>query len=48
MVNLFKQELSEIHSFFRNNYKETVVLCTSTLFLVLAWCRPIGWHGVDQ
>jgi membrane protease YdiL (CAAX protease family) len=42
MVNLFKQELSEIHSFFRNNYKETVVLCTSTLFLVLAWCRPIG------
>lgn len=42
MINLFKQELGEIHSFFRNNYKETVVLCMSTLFLVLAIYRPIG------
>jgi len=42
MINLFKQELGEIHSFFKNNYKEAVVLCTSTLFIVLAICRPIG------
>ena len=42
MINLFKQELGEIYSFFKNNYKEAVVLCMSTLFLVLAICRPIG------
>jgi len=42
MINFFKQELGGIHSFFKNNYKEAVVLCMSTLFLVLAWCRPIG------
>jgi len=42
MIDLFKQELGEICSFFKNNYKEAVVLCTSTLFLVLATCRPIG------
>ena len=41
MINLFKQELGEIHYFFKNNYKEAVILCMSTLFLVLAWCRPI-------
>jgi len=42
MIRLFKQELSEIHSFFKNNFKEAVILCMSTLFLVLAICRPIG------
>ena len=42
MIDLFKQELGEIHSFFKNNYNEVVVLCMSTLFLVFAWCRPIG------
>ena len=42
MINLFKQELGEIYSFFKNNYKEAVVLCMSTLFLVLAIYRPIG------
>ncbi len=42
MIDLFKQELGEIYSFFKNNYKETVVLCASTLFLVLAISRPIG------
>ena len=42
MINLFKQELGEIYSFFKNNYKEAVILCMSTLFLVLAICRPIG------
>ena len=42
MINLFKQELGELHSFFKNNYKETVVLCAATLFLVLAISRPIG------
>ena len=42
MINLFKQELGEIYSFFKNNYKETVVLCASTLFFVLAISRPIG------
>lgn len=42
MINFFKQELGEIHYFFKNNYKEAVVLCMSTLFLVLAICRPIG------
>ncbi len=42
MINFFKQELGEIYSFIKNNYSETVVLCTSTLFLVLAICRPIS------
>ncbi|GAI91962.1 unnamed protein product, partial [marine sediment metagenome] len=42
MVNLFKQELGEIHSFFKNNYKEAVILCMSTFFLILAIYRPIG------
>lgn len=42
MINLFKQEFGEIYSFFKNNYKETVVLCMSTFFLVLAIYRPIG------
>ena len=42
MINLFKQELHEIYSFFKNNYQEAIVLCMSTLFLVLAICRPIG------
>ena len=42
MINFFKQELSKIYSFFKNNYKETIALCTSTLFLVLAIYRPIG------
>jgi len=42
MINLFKQELQEIYSFFKNNYKEAVILCMSTLFLVLAIYRPIG------
>jgi len=42
MINLFKQELSEIYSFFKNNYKEAAILCMSTLFLVLAIYRPIG------
>jgi hypothetical protein len=41
MINLFKQELHEIYSFFKNNYQETIVLCMSTLFLVLAIYRPI-------
>ena len=41
MINLLKQELGEIHSFFKNNYKEAVVLCMSTLFFVLAIYRPI-------
>jgi membrane protease YdiL (CAAX protease family) len=42
MINLFKKELGEIYSFFRNNYKEAVILCMSTLFFVLAISRPIG------
>jgi len=42
MINFFKQEFQEMHSFFKNNYREAVVLCTVTLFLVLAICRPIG------
>jgi len=42
MINLFKQELHEIYSFFKNNYKEAVVLCLSTFFLILAIYRPIG------
>jgi len=42
MIDLFRQELEEIHSFFKKNYKETVILCMSTLFLVLAIYRPIG------
>jgi len=42
MIHLFKQELSEMYSFFKNNFKEAVILCMSTLFLVLAICRPIG------
>ena len=42
MINLLKQELHEIYSFFKNNYQEAVILCMSTLFLVLAICRPIG------
>ena len=42
MINLFKQELGEMHSFFKHNYREAVVLCMSTLFLVLAIYRPIG------
>jgi len=42
MIRLFKKELSEIHSFFKNNFKEAVILCMSTLFLALAICRPIG------
>jgi len=42
MINLFKQELHEIYSFFKNNYQEAIVLCMSTLFLVLAIYRPIG------
>ena len=41
MINLFKQELHQIYSFFKNNYQEAIVLCMSTLFLVLAICRPI-------
>lgn len=42
MINLFMQELAEIHSFFKNNFKEAIILCMSTLFLVLAICRPVG------
>jgi len=42
MINLFKQELGEIHSFFKNNYKEAVILCMATLFLVLERYHPIG------
>jgi len=42
MINLFKQEIQEIYSFFKNNYRETVILCMSTLFLVLAISRPVG------
>ena len=42
MISLFRQELQEIYSFFKNNYREAIVLCMSTLFLVLAICRPIG------
>lgn len=42
MINLFKQELKDIYSFLKNYYRETVILCLSTLFLVLAICQPIG------
>jgi membrane protease YdiL (CAAX protease family) len=42
MINLLKQELQKIYSFFKNNYRETVILCMSTLFLVLAISRPVG------
>lgn len=42
MLNRFKQELQEIRSFLKNNYREVVVLCTATLFFVLAICRPIS------
>jgi len=42
LINFSKQELNEIYSFFKSNYQESVVLCMSTLFLVLAIYRPIG------
>lgn len=42
MITFFKQELQEIYSFLKNNDREVVVLCMSTLFLVLAICRPLG------
>ena len=42
MINLFRQELLEIYSFFKTNYKEAVILFMSTFFLVMAIYRPIG------
>ncbi len=42
MISMFRKELSEIYSFFKNNYTETVILCMATLFLVLGRCRLIG------
>jgi len=41
MISLFRKELHEIYSFFKNNYTETVVLCMATLFLVLERYHPI-------
>lgn len=41
MISLFRKELQEIYSFFKNNYTETVVLCMATLFLVLERYQPI-------
>jgi membrane protease YdiL (CAAX protease family) len=41
MISLFWNELQEIYSFFKNNYKETVILCAATLFLVLVSTQPI-------
>jgi len=42
MISMFRKELPEIYSFFKNNYTETVILCMATLFLVLGRCQPIG------
>ena len=42
MISLFRKELNEMYSFFKNNYTETVVLCMATLFLVLERYHLIG------
>src|SRR4030042_3609818 len=42
MTKLFKQELRELASFFKRNYREIVVIGFSALFLTLAGYHPIG------
>jgi membrane protease YdiL (CAAX protease family) len=42
MFNLFRQEMRKLFSFLKNYFREIVVLCVSTLSLVLQWYRPIG------
>jgi membrane protease YdiL (CAAX protease family) len=42
MTKLFRQELREIASFFRRNYREIVVIGLATLFLTIAGYHPIG------
>lgn len=42
MISMFRKELPEIYSFFKNIYTETVILCMATLFLVLGRYQPIG------
>jgi membrane protease YdiL (CAAX protease family) len=42
VTKLFKQELRELASFFRRNYREIVVISFATLFLTVAGYHPIG------
>jgi len=42
VIKLIKQELREIASFFRSNYREIVIISFAALFLIIAGYHPIG------
>ena len=47
MIRLFKEELGGIGRFLKRNGRETVILATATLFLVLDKYHPIGSERVS-
>ena len=47
MIRLFKEELSGLGQFLKRNGRETVILATATLFIVLDKYHPIGSERVS-
>ena len=48
MTKLFKQEMREMASFFRRNYREIVIISLAVLFLTFAGYHPIGPRWVSS